>query len=72
MTQKIIYKCSWFETKKHKKSDTDMYFLKEKDTYWVFNTDNYKAGLVRIEIIMIDTESNEYKSAVENDEIENR
>lgn len=63
---KYIYKCSWFETKRHSKSHTNMYFLKAEHTYWIFNSMEWFDGLVRIELIMVDENTDYYKSAVEN------
>ena len=64
--QELIYICSWFETKRHKKSHTDMYFKELKDTLWVFDTYDYNHGLARVEVIKVSKNSYEYNSAVSN------
>jgi hypothetical protein len=64
--KKYIYKCSWFETKKHKISHTDMYFEKAEDTKWIFETRDWFDDLVRIEYIMVHISRREYESAVSN------
>jgi hypothetical protein len=64
--RRYIYKCSWFETKKHKISHTDMYFENAEDTKWIFETQDWFLDLVRVEYIMVHSSRNEYKSAVNN------
>jgi len=67
--QELIYICSWFETKRHRKSHTDMYFKELKDTLWVFDTYDYNHGLARVEVIKVSKNTNEYTSAVSNSEL---
>jgi len=69
---KYIYKCSWFETKKHKISHTDMFFENAEDTKWIFESRDWFLDLVRIEYIMVKSSRNEYKSAVNNSKIHNK
>lgn len=64
--QGIIYKCSWFETKRHRISHTDMYFKELKDTLWVFDSCDYNRGLATVLVIKVSKNSNEYDSAVSN------
>ena len=64
--QELIYICSWFETKRHKKSHTDMYFKELKDTLWVFDTYDYNHGLARVEVIKVSKNSYEYDDAISN------
>ena len=66
MTTKFIYKCSFFESKRHKISHTDMYYQKAEHTEWVLKSAAYLNGLAKVEYIMVAANSNEYKSAVEN------
>ena len=68
----LVYKCSYFETNRHKKSHTDMYFLKAEHCGWVFSSDDYYNGLSRVELIPVLTSTFAYRSAVENSEIEDK
>jgi hypothetical protein len=63
---RYIYKCSWFETKRHKKSHTNMYFEKAEHTKWIFETRDWFLDLVRVEYIMVHISRPEYESAVNN------
>jgi len=67
-TVEMIYKCSWFETKRHQKSHTDMYFFKAEHCGWVFGSDDYHNGLCRVELIPVLTCTVAYQSAVDNSE----
>jgi hypothetical protein len=62
----FVYKCSWFQSKKHKISHTNMYFLKAEETHWVFDTLEWLSGLVRVEYIKVCPQSPEYLQAVNN------
>ena len=66
MSNKFIYKCSFFESKRHRISHTDMYYEKAEHTEWVFELEDWVSGLVRVEYIMVGDYTNYYKSAVEN------
>ena len=66
----MIYKCSWFETKKHKKSHTNMYFLKAEHCGWVFGSDDYHNGLSRVELIPVLTCTVAYQAAVDCSKIQ--
>lgn len=56
---------SWFESKRHSKAHTNMYFLNEEDTWWVFERDP-RDEPYRVELILVDKSSKEYDSAVNN------
>ncbi len=63
--KKIVYKMQWFDLCKNgklrKESHTDMYFEKAEHTYWGF-----KDNTCKIEMILVDENSAEYESAVQN------
>lgn len=61
----FIYRISWFETKKHIISHTDMYYLNPEDTYWAFEGD-WDDEVFRVEYICVSKDSKEYESAVNN------
>lgn len=65
MNNKFIYKVSSFETKRHKKSHTNMYFAHAEHTEWVFNSCDYLNGLAKVEYIMVAADSKYYEMAVE-------
>jgi len=55
---------SWYDSKRHTKSHTDMYYLQEHDTRW-----GHENELCRISVIEVEETSNEYDSAVNNDKV---
>ena len=61
--KKYIYMCSWFETKRHRISHTNMYFEKAEDTNWIFDTPEWFLDLVRIEYICVMSNTKEYSMA---------
>lgn len=65
--KEIIFKCSWYESKKHRKIHSNMYFKELKDILWVFDSCDYNRGLARVEIIKVSKNSNEYNSALHED-----
>ena len=67
--KEIIFKCSWYESKRHRKSHSNMYFKELKDTLWVFDRYEYNHGLARVELIKVSKNTNEYTSAVSNSEL---
>jgi len=71
-TVTMVYKCSIFETKRHKKSHTDVYFLKAEHCGWVFGNGKYYNGLSRVELIPVLTSTVAYQSAVENSKSEDK
>lgn len=67
--RKFIYRCSWVESKRHKKPHTTMCFEKAEHTEWVFETGDWFQDLVKVEYIMVDVNQQYYKSAVANSNI---
>ena len=57
----IIYKMSWYETDRCRRSHTDMYFAREIDTRW-----GQPNPLCRIEVISVPVGWFAHASAVEN------
>jgi hypothetical protein len=68
---KYVYKCSWFETKRHKLPYTKIYYEKAEHTHWIFNSLMYQDGLIKVEYIKVCPHSYEYKLAVCNSKIKN-
>ena len=68
---KYIYKMSWFESKRHHKSHTDMYYLNAEDTKWVFETCPL-CNHYRVELIQVLSNSSWYGSASRNTELKNK
>lgn len=65
MSERFIYMVSSFETKRHTKSHTDMYFAHAEHTQWVFEADDWHRGLIRVEYIAVPVDSKYYEMAVE-------
>jgi hypothetical protein len=63
---KYIYMCCWFDTKRHTRPHTKMFYENAEDTHWIFNTPDWFNDLVRIEYIKVCPHSPEYSSAVHN------
>jgi len=61
---KFIYKMSWFESKRHRISHTNMFYLREEDTRW-----GHENQLCKILVFKCCVKSNEYDSAVNNSKI---
>lgn len=61
--KKYIYMCSWFETRKHRKSHTKMYYEIAEQTNWIFDTPDWYDDLVRIEYICVMSNTKEYSMA---------
>ena len=61
---KYIYKMSWYDSKRHTKSHTNMYYLQEHHTRW-----GHENELCRISVVEVEETSNEYDSAVNNDKV---
>ena len=57
----IVYRMSWYETDRCRRSHTDMYFAREVDTRW-----GQPNPLCRIEVISVPEGSWAHSSAVEN------
>ena len=64
----FIYKCSFFESKRHTISHTDMYFNEEKHTRWV----HCSRGHATVSVIRVLKNSEEYKSAINNSKRQNQ
>ncbi len=66
-----IYKMSWYDSKRHTVSNTDMYYLYEGHTRWGHH---WPEGLncsqrCEIRVIKVDTNSKEYKMASKSSNI---
>jgi len=61
-----IYAIHWFETKRHKKSHTTMFYINADDVKWVFETLDWFNNLVRVEYIKVSSQSREYNCAYLN------
>jgi len=61
-----IYKCSWFNTKRHTIPHTRQYYEKMEDTLWIFESEKWFQDLVRVELIKVNKNIREYQSAVRN------
>jgi len=68
MSNKFIYRCSWVESKRHKRPHTSVYFQMAEHTEWVFNEPCF-ADLVKVEYIKVDANSEQYRMAVETSNI---
>ena len=62
----FIYRISWYESKRHTKSHTSMYYLKQQDTLWAFDTLDWVKGLLKVEIVRVSKISANYRMAVLN------
>jgi len=62
----FVYCCKWFDTRRHTKSYTTMYYLFPDDVKWIFNTEDYLHKLVRVEYMPVCKNSSSYKSAFHN------
>ena len=58
---KAIFRMSWYDSPRHRKSHTDMYYLKQHHTYWGFDD-----PLCRIQLIQVRTDTDKYYSALMN------
>lgn len=59
-----IYKMSWYDSPRHRKSHTDMYYMRPEDTLWGFDNPD-----CRIHFIRVCDQSKEYRMARHNSEI---
>jgi hypothetical protein len=55
----IIYKISWYESKRHQISHTDMYFSTPEGTLWAMEDPDYVRGLIRVYVELVE-ENSEY------------
>ena len=61
-----VFKMSWFESARHTRSHTDMYFAQAEHTHWGFEPYGYPH--CRISYVQVPVDSPEYTSAVGNSE----
>ena len=61
MQMKFVYKMSFYPSKRHTISHTNMYFARESDTRW-----GHHDPLCKITVIPVDEDSTEYESAMGN------
>mgnify|MGYP003641274488 CR=1 FL=1 len=63
-----IYQMSWYESNRHTKSFTDMYFAQEEHTHWLWDGVPRQSPpeLCKIFYIRVKKSSKEYSSAVCN------
>ena len=66
--KKNIFKVSCYETKRHKKSHTDCYYLNKEDCEWFLDCPNNDRGLLRISLIQVEDTDDRYKMAKHNTE----
>ena len=66
METKVIFKMSWFATKRHSVPHTMMYFALLEDTFWGLDGDWCGGRITRITVIKVLENSSEYESAIEN------
>ena len=64
---KFIYKKSYFESKRHIKSEQDWFYLNAEDTHDVFDLCPI-CHHYRVELVRVSTDSIEYEIAVRNTE----
>lgn len=70
MSVKMIYKVSSFQSRRHKKSHTDTYYENAEHTQWVFTSQQWFEYLIRVEYIQVGSNTNLYKMAVENSNLQ--
>jgi len=64
----FVFKCSWFESERHRKSHTSICFEREEDVQFVFET-CWKPQVCRVEYIQVDEDSDQHRLAKLNTEI---
>jgi hypothetical protein len=62
---RVIFECSFYESKRHTRPHTVAYFLKQEHTLWAFLSPDYP----KVTMIYVNMHSNKYKSAFSNSEI---
>ena len=65
MEYAFIYKISWYESKKHRVSGTDMYYLNSEDTTWIYER-CWNDEVVKVEYIRVLKNSVYYSTAYES------
>ena len=82
MSDKYIYKLSFYESRRHITSHTDMYYCKLEDCLWVYDESymyvnkNYKGDIIcsdffDIQVIKVKNNDDRYESAVHNSNLSN-
>tara|TARA_Y100000296_G_scaffold1354_1_gene1427 strand:+ start:774 stop:977 length:204 start_codon:yes stop_codon:yes gene_type:complete len=61
---------AWYESKRHRISHTDTYFLKEEHTRWGHNWTTNGNDYCKIMVLKVLEDDERYKSAVKNSAIE--
>jgi len=65
-TQALIFKCSWYESRRHRISHTDMFFEELRDTLWVWHQILVPNEMRKVEVIKVSKDSDEYRMAIES------
>ena len=65
MEYAFIYKISWYESKKHRVSGTDMYYLNPEDTTWIYER-CWNDEVVKVEYIRVLKNSVYYSTAYDS------
>ena len=65
MEYAFVYKISWYESKKHRVSNTDMYYLNSEDTAWIYDR-FWGREVVKVEYIRVLRNCCCYSAAYEN------
>ena len=61
-----VYKVSCYESKRHRISDTDVYYATPQDCQWALDSLDYKQGLIQIHLIQVKQSDMKYQSAHQN------
>lgn len=61
---RVIFECSFYESKRHTRPHTVAYFLKQEHTLWAFLTPDYP----KVTMIYVNRHSQKYNSAFRNSE----
>lgn len=69
---KYVFKCSWFSHKNYKKPYTVIYYEDVNNVKWIFDTNEWASGKVRVEYIKTYYGSTEYLIAEINDNKESK
>ena len=64
INSRIIFKMSWFDTKRHSVPHTMMYFALLEDTFWGLDGDWCGGRITRITVIKVLENSSEYESEI--------
>ena len=61
-----VYKVSCYESKRHRISDTDVYYATPQDCQWALDSLDYKQGLIQVHLIQVKQSDMKYQSAHQN------